>query len=184
MTKTEIEESLGVSEADIVPLKPGNRITMAVRYVAPLPFLPLHNQVVIKVLRDDALVTTLWIPESANNKKHAAVGIVIAKGRGHRRRKLIAKGEHPQYAWIEGYCPMDVEPGDHVVFARFAGERHTIDGQSYLITPVEHIYAVLEGYEGETEPATPTQFSQDAYLDAKHGPQTVRASVIGKHSSK
>lgn len=172
MNAIELNESLGVSAADAEIIHPATTF----------PFTPLHNQVVIRVLSDDSIVTSLWIPDNANNKQHSAIGIVIAKGQGHRNRKLGRKGEQPYWEWLGGYYPMDIEPGDYVIFARDSGEAHTIAGESYLLTPVEHIYAVLEGYETDRPLATNRNFGVDAYLDRKYNrPESERPKVIGKN---
>lgn len=172
MSESELNAALGVSEADIV--------------TKPFPFRPLHNQVVIKILWDDSVISSLWIPESANNRDLSAIGLVIARGPGHRLRRRIIRGRFEEFAWNEGYCEMGIEPGDYVACARNSGEQHEFNGQSYLVTPVEHVFAVLEGYKprADADFVSDRNFGQEAYLDRKYKrPASERPHVSGKHGN-
>lgn len=200
--KTEaVEESLGVSRADIITegwaseggLKPGDRFTvagsMAVNTV-PLSFRPLHNQVVIRVLEEPPPTGQFIVAPGTSRRKSTAIGIVIAKGEGHRRRKIAEPGKDPknrldgaQYSWMPGYCPLEVKVGDYVLCARNMGEHHYIDGESYLVTPVEHVFAVLEDYEASLRPATEREFGLSSFMDKKWDrPESARPIVQGKNA--
>jgi co-chaperonin GroES (HSP10) len=179
MKTAAVEPSLGVSEADIPHFPP------------PLSFRPLHNQVVIRVLEEkrdpDALVVGVADPRK---RSITATGIIVAKGEGHRRRVLQERGKDrrnpldgARYGWLPGYSPLPVEVGDTVLCARNMGEHHIIDGESYLVTPVEHIFGVLEGFKAETVPATEREFGMTSFLDKKYGrPASARPIVAGKHA--
>lgn len=170
-------------------LKPGDVWTAStdppLRGVAPIPFRPLHNQVVIRVLREQDRIGSIFIPDSHNdNKQHAAVGVVIAKGIGHRRKSRSATiGPNPQRQWLGGYCELPVEPGDHVVFARSSGEAHKLGDETFLVTPVEHIFCVLEDYDSSDKiVATEREFGLEAHLDkAFNRPASERPRVSGSH---
>jgi co-chaperonin GroES (HSP10) len=178
--------------ADSNPMKPGDVFTGGGtidapewRGVVPIPFRPLHNQVVIRVLRENDMRGSIAIPESANdNREHSAIGIVIAKGQGHRNKsRLQTTGPNPTRQWLGGYAELPVEPGDYVVLARAAGEAHRFGGQTFLVTPVEHIYAVLEGYEDQRPAATEREFGLEASLDKKwNRPASERPRVGGMHA--
>lgn len=186
-----VEDPLGVSEADIVYSGWDEKYivrsgwTYAINrpcawFAAFTGCQPLHNQVVIRVLRNaDKLFpnSILFLPDSANdNKDHGAIGLVVAKGPGHRRKTTGG-------AWLEGYCELPVEVGDYVVFARASGEAHEFDGVSYLFTPIEHVWAVLEDYEAKTAPATEREFGLQSHIEKKWGRAgSDMPQVRGKHA--
>ncbi len=148
------------------------------------PFRPLHNQVVIRVLREKEFQGSLVLPESANdNKQHGAIGIVVAKGVGHRRKSLHAtQGPKPERQWLGGYCELPVQPGDHVLFARSSGEAHTFGGESFLVTPIEHVMAVLDDYDTSGRAiATEREFGLESSMDKKWSrPASERPVVTGR----
>lgn len=180
------------------PMKPGDTFTVAgnpplrgtVPFAepmgsAPIPFRPLHNQVVIRVLREEERSGSIIIPEAHNdNKQFAAIGTVIAKGVGHRRKSRHAtRGPKPERAWLGGYCPLPVEEGDQVLFARSSGEAHVFDGEMYLVTPIEHVFGVIEGFDASSRSvATEREFGIEAGMDKKwNRPASERPIVAGKH---
>jgi co-chaperonin GroES (HSP10) len=175
---------------DDSPIKPGDVMTVDVKegkmlyFFAPLPFRPLHNQVVIRVLKEKGSIGSLFIPEAHNdNKQHGAIGMVVACGAGHRRKSILqTTGPNPTREWLGGYCPLPVEPGDYVVFARSSGEAHEISGQTFLLTPVEHIFCVLDGYDPKgREQATEREFGIESQMDKKwKRPASERPRVEGK----
>lgn len=160
-------EHAGMSPGDVFTVD--HPVLGTLRGVAPIPFRPLHNQVVIRVLREKEYQGSIVIPEAANdNKLYAAIGVVIAKGVGHRHKSVHATvGPKPERQWHEGYSELPVQPGDYVLFARSAGEAHTFDGKPYLVTPVEHVLAVLEDYESELPAATEREFGMQVGMEKK-----------------
>jgi chaperonin GroES len=99
-----------------------------------MPFRPLYNAV---VLREDPAATdqkvgSIYVPETAQRKEHAAIGTVIAIGNGYVGK---VSGE---------LLPLSCKPGDRVVYAAYAGEEHEIEGQKVRIVPEVHVYAVVE----------------------------------------
>ncbi len=180
-------------------MKPGDVITIAVRYVenpigpkelartvVPIPFRPLHNQVVIRVLKENEKIGSIFLPDSANdNKQHGAIGQVIAKGVGHRNKsRLQTTGPNQTRGWLGGYCALPLEPGDYVVFARSSGEAHEFAGQTYLVTPVEHIFAVLEDYDASgRDVATEREFGLQGQMEKQwNRPASEFPKTGGMHS--
>ena len=96
-----------------------------------MKFRPLHDRVVVK--RIDAEERTaggIIIPDTAKEKP--SQGEIIAVGPGGRDEsgKLI---------------PIDVHPGDRVLFGKWSGTEVKIDGVDYLIMKESDIMGVLEG---------------------------------------
>jgi chaperonin GroES len=91
---------------------------------------PLHDRVIVK--RIEEMETTrggIIIPDSAKEKPME--GEIIAVGLGKRD-----KGER---------IPLDVKPGDRVLFGKYAGNEIKIEDEEFLILKEEDILAKLSG---------------------------------------
>jgi chaperonin GroES len=103
-----------------------------------MTFRPLHSQVAIR--RIDPVETTaggIIIPGNAQEKP--AEGEVIAVGPGGRN-------EHGTIV------PVDVKPGERVLFGKWSGTEVKIDGVDLLIMKESDILGVLAGTR-KAEPA-------------------------------
>ena len=93
-------------------------------------FRPLHDRVVVR--RIDAEEKTaggIIIPDTAKEKPQE--GEIIATGPG-------ARNEAGQLA------PIDVQPGDRVLFGKWSGTDVKIDGQDYLIMKESDLLGVVD----------------------------------------
>src|SRR5258708_5759686 len=104
-----------------------------------MKFRPLHDRVVVK--RIDAEERTaggIIIPDTAKEKP--SQGEIIAVGPGGRDEsgKLI---------------PIDVHPGDRVLFGKWSGTEVKIDSVEYLIMKESDIMGVLEGIAAKKKAA-------------------------------
>jgi len=91
---------------------------------------PLHDRVIVKRIEDKETVRGgIIIPDSAKEKPME--GEVIAVGSGRRE-----KGE---------LIPLDVKPGDRVLFGKYGGTEIKIEGEELLILREEEILAKLSG---------------------------------------
>jgi len=91
---------------------------------------PLHDRVLVKRIEEKETVKGgIIIPDSAKEKPQE--GEVIAVGAGKRE-----KGE---------LIPLDVKPGDRVLFGKYGGTEIKLDGEEYLILREEEILAKLSG---------------------------------------
>jgi chaperonin GroES len=91
---------------------------------------PLHDRVIVKRIEDKETVRGgIIIPDSAKEKPME--GEVIAVGSGRRE-----KGE---------LIPLDVKPGDRVLFGKYGGTEIKIEGEEFLILREEEILAKLSG---------------------------------------
>src|ERR1700756_4187090 len=94
-----------------------------------MTFRPLHDRVVVKRIDPDAKSAGgIIIPDTAQEKP--SQGEIIAVGPGGRDEsgKLI---------------PIDVKPGDRVLFGKWSGTEVKIDGVEYLIMKESDIMGVL-----------------------------------------
>jgi chaperonin GroES len=91
---------------------------------------PLHDRVVVRRIEEkESIKGGIIIPDSAKEKQQE--GEVIAVGSGKRE-----KGE---------LIPLDVKPGDRVLFGKYSGTEIKIDDEELLILREEEILAKLSG---------------------------------------
>ena len=91
---------------------------------------PLGDRIVVKVIEDTAQTQGgIFIPDSAKEKPQK--GEVIAVGLG----KMNDKGERE---------PLDVEVGQKVLYAKYAGTDVKMDGTEYKILSIKDALAIIE----------------------------------------
>ena len=91
---------------------------------------PLHDRVLVKRLDEgEQKIGGIIIPDTAKEKPQQAE--VKAVGNG----KLLDSGER---------APLDVKPGDRILFGKYSGSDIKIEGEEYLIVTEDEILGVLE----------------------------------------
>lgn len=91
---------------------------------------PLHDRVLVRRLEEkEVMKGGIIIPDSAKEKPQE--GEVIAVGSGRRE-----KGE---------LIPLDVKPGDRILFGKYSGNDIKIDDEEYLIVKEDEILAKIGG---------------------------------------
>ena len=91
---------------------------------------PLHDRVVVKRIEEkESVKGGIIIPDTAKEKQQE--GEVIAVGAGKRE-----KGER---------VPLDVKPGDRVLFGKYSGTEIKIEDEELLILREEEILAKFTG---------------------------------------
>jgi chaperonin GroES len=89
---------------------------------------PLHDRVLVRRLEEKETVKGgIIIPDTAKEKPQE--GEVIAVGGGRRE-----KGE---------LIPLDVKPGDRILFGKYSGNDIKIDDEEYLILKEDEILAKI-----------------------------------------
>jgi chaperonin GroES len=89
---------------------------------------PLHDRVLVRRLEEKEVVKGgIIIPDTAKEKPQE--GEVIAVGSGRRE-----KGE---------LIPLDVKPGDRILFGKYSGNDIKIDEEEYLILKEDEILAKI-----------------------------------------
>ena len=93
----------------------------------------------LKPLGDRVLVK----PDAAEQK--TASGLYIASNAQEKpqRGTVIAVGEGKRDD-AGNRIPVDVKPGDVVIYGKFGGNEIKIDGEEYLLMRADDIYAVVE----------------------------------------
>lgn len=93
-------------------------------------FRPIHDHVLVKrVEESEAKIGGIIVPDTAKEKPQQ--GEVIAAGDG----KMLATGER---------APLEVKPGERILFGKYSGSEIKIDGQDYIVFREDDILAVLE----------------------------------------
>jgi chaperonin GroES len=96
-----------------------------------MKFRPLHDRVVLRRIEEgDRTKGGIIIPDTAKEKPQQ--GEIVAVGPG----ALDEKGN---------VQPLDVKPGDRVLFGKWSGTEVKIDGEDLLIMKESDILGVLEG---------------------------------------
>ena len=95
-----------------------------------MKFRPLHDRVVVRRVEEETKTAGgIIIPDSAKEKPQE--GEVIAVGPG-------ARNEQGQLV------PLDVKPGDRVLFGKWTGTEVKIEGQDLLIMKESELLGVVE----------------------------------------
>jgi chaperonin GroES len=89
---------------------------------------PLHDRVLVRRLEEkESVKGGIIIPDTAKEKPQE--GEVIAVGNGRRE-----KGE---------LIPLDVKPGDRILFGKYSGNDIKIDDEEYMILKEDEILAKI-----------------------------------------
>jgi len=94
-----------------------------------MKFRPLHDRVVVRAIDvDPKSAGGIIIPDTAKEKPQQGEIIAVGPGGRDEAGKLI---------------PIDVRPGDRVLFGKWSGTEVKIDGVEYLIMKEADIMGVL-----------------------------------------
>jgi chaperonin GroES len=92
---------------------------------------PLHDRVIVRRLDEDTKSPGgIVIPDTAKEKP--IQGEVVAVGNG----KILDSGDTR---------PLDVKPGDKVLFGKYSGTEVKLGGEELLVMREEDIMGVVEG---------------------------------------
>src|SRR5262245_53997029 len=96
-----------------------------------MKFRPLHDRVVIRrVEQEEKSAGGIIIPDTAKEKPMEGEVIAVGPGGRDENGKLI---------------PIDVKPGDRVLFGKWSGTEVKIEGEELLIMKESDIMGVIEG---------------------------------------
>ena len=91
---------------------------------------PLSNHIVLEPLKEDEKTESgILLPETAEREPEQAKVIAVGSGRKTASGKIV---------------PVDVKPGDIVLFIKYGPTEVKVEGKKYLIAKEEDILAILE----------------------------------------
>lgn len=92
---------------------------------------PLYDRIVVRrVEEQETKVGGLFIPDSAKEKPQEGEVVAVGKGKRLEDGKVV---------------PLDVQPGDRILFGKYSGSEIRIDGEELLIMREDEVLGVLEG---------------------------------------
>jgi len=98
--------------------------------MAKINVRPLHDRILIKRIEEGETVKGgIIIPDTAKEKPQEGEVIAVGTGRKEKDGKII---------------PLDVKPGDRILFGKYSGTDIRIAEEEYLIVREEEVLAVLE----------------------------------------
>ena len=93
-------------------------------------FRPLHDRIIVQRLDEgEQQIGGIIIPDSAKEKPQQ--GKVLAVGAG----RITDEGKR---------IPLDVEPGNVILFGKYSGQEIKLDGEEYLIVKEDEVLAVID----------------------------------------
>jgi chaperonin GroES len=96
-----------------------------------MKFRPLHDRVVVRRIEEDTKTAGgIIIPDTAKEKPMQGEIIAVGPGARDETGKIV---------------PLEVKPGDRVLFGKWSGTEVKIDNEELLIMKESDILGILEG---------------------------------------
>mgnify|MGYP001346135712 CR=1 FL=1 len=96
-----------------------------------MKFRPLHDRVVVRrVEQEEKTAGGIIIPDTAKEKPQEGEVIAVGPGARNERGEIV---------------PLDVKPGDRVLFGKWSGTEVKVEGEELLIMKESDILGVIEG---------------------------------------
>ena len=96
-----------------------------------MKFRPLHDRVMIRRIDPEARTTGgIIIPDTAQEKPMEGEIVAVGPGARDETGKVV---------------PLEVKPGDRILFGKWSGSEIKLDGEDLLIMTESDIMGVLEG---------------------------------------
>ncbi|GIX17486.1 MAG: co-chaperone GroES [Alphaproteobacteria bacterium] len=94
-----------------------------------MAFKPLHDRVLVRRIEtEERTKGGIIIPDTAKEKPQEGEVIAVGPGARDETGKLI---------------PLDVKPGDRILFGKWSGTEVKIDGEEYLIMKESDILGII-----------------------------------------
>jgi chaperonin GroES len=104
-----------------------------------MKFRPLHDRVVVRRVEQESKSSGgIIIPDTAKEKPMEGEIIAVGPGGRDESGKLI---------------PIDLKPGDRILFGKWSGTEVKIDGEELLIMKESDVMGVIEGTAGAKKKA-------------------------------
>jgi len=91
---------------------------------------PLYDRIVVKrIEQKEQMQGGLYIPDTAKEKPQEGEVVAVGKGKRLEDGKVI---------------PLDVQPGDRILFGKYSGSDIKLDNEEYLIMREDEVLGILE----------------------------------------
>ena len=92
---------------------------------------PLYDRIVVRRVETEAEKTHggLYIPDSAKEKPQEGEVVSVGKGKRLEDGKIV---------------PLDVQPGDRILFGKYSGSEIKLDGEELMIMREDEVLGILE----------------------------------------
>ena len=98
---------------------------------------PLHDRIIVQRLDEgEQQIGGIIIPDSAKEKPQQGKVLAVGSGRSNEDGKRI---------------PLDVKPGNLILFGKYSGQEIKLDGEEYLIMKEDEVLAVIERPAGRND---------------------------------
>ena len=102
---------------------------------------PLHDRIIVQRLEaGEQQIGGIIIPDSAKEKPQQGKVLAVGNGKANDEGKRF---------------PLDVKPGNLILFGKYAGQEIKLDGEEYLIVKEDEVLAVIDN-EATQKPETNT----------------------------
>ena len=92
-------------------------------------FVPLHDRILVRRIEEQETTRSgLIIPDTAKEKPQEGEVLAVGKGKIKDDRKVL---------------PLDVKPGDRILFGKYAGTEIALEGELYLIMREDEVLGLL-----------------------------------------
>ena len=99
--------------------------------MAKSKFRPLHDRVVVRRLEgEEKSKGGIIIPDTAKEKPQEGEIVAVGPGARDEAGKLV---------------PLDVRPGDRILFGKWSGTEVKIDGEEFLIMKESDVMGIVDG---------------------------------------
>src|SRR5712671_3342135 len=97
---------------------------------------PLYDRIVVKrIEQKETMQGGLYIPDSAKEKPQEGEVVAVGKGKRLEDGKIV---------------PLDVQPGDRILFGKYSGSEIKIDGDELMIMREDEVLGILEAQPAKT----------------------------------
>ena len=91
---------------------------------------PLHDRILVDRLEDgEQQIGGIIIPDSAKEKPQRGTVVAVGSGRVAKDGKRV---------------PLDVHPGDQILFGKYSGQEIRLDGKDLFIMKEDDVLAVID----------------------------------------
>src|SRR6266704_7101723 len=91
---------------------------------------PLYDRIVVKLIEEAEKTSGgLYIPDSAKEKPQEGEVVSVGKGKRLEDGKVV---------------PLDVQPGDRILFGKYSGSDIKLDAEEYLIMREDEVLGILD----------------------------------------